>query len=299
MPISEVFNIDCMEYMRKIPDGFFDLAVVDPPYGDGLGGGNPKRFGGMFRASIDGSPTRGGRRSITCTAADGKTSGRLHRFGQRFDKYKRPASEWPQAMGGHFDRYKRPPEEWQQAGLPSGGGWAKRLDPDKKIIAWDVAPGEEYFQELFRVSRNQVIWGGNYFDLPPTRCFCIFRKTNIPAEGFSMAPVEYAWTSFNRNAVLIEAFTQSTPSERRFHPTQKPVKLYERIFSEFAKPGDKILDTHLGSGSSRIAAWDAGLDFYGCEIDKVYFDQAAERFEAHAAQISLFNMAADQQKIEE
>lgn len=300
MPISEVFNIDCMEYMREIPNGFFDLAVVDPPYGDGLGGGNPKRFGGMFRASIDGSPTRGGggarspaqqpteRRASSCTDSGSDSTSTN---GRRASGLKR----W----GGHFDRYKRPPEERQQTGLPSGGGWAKRLDPDKKIIAWDVAPGEDYFRELFRVSRNQVIWGGNYFDLPPTRCFCIFRKTNIPAEGFSMAPVEYAWTSFNRNAVLIEAFAQSTPSEKRFHPTQKPIKLYERIFSEFAKPGDKILDTHLGSGSSRIAAWDAGLDFYGCEIDKVYFDQAAERFEAHAAQISLFNMAADQQKIGE
>lgn len=101
MPISEVFNIDCMEYMRKIPDGFFDLAVVDPPYGDGLGGGQSE----SLRRNVPGVNRRladavGGRRSITCTAANGRTSGQLHRFGQRFDKYKRPASEWPQAMGG-------------------------------------------------------------------------------------------------------------------------------------------------------------------------------------------------------
>ena len=160
----------------------------------------------------------------------------------------------------------------------------------KKIIAWDVAPGKDYFDELFRVSREQIIWGGNYFDLPPTRCFVIYRKTNIPADGFTMAPVEYAWTSFNRNAEYIEAFAQGRPGAERFHPTQKPVLLYQRLLEKFAKPGDRILDTHLGSGSSRIAAYDAGLDFVGCEIDKVYFDKQEERFAAHAAQQNLFLM---------
>ena len=157
----------------------------------------------------------------------------------------------------------------------------------KKIVAWDVAPGKEYFDELFRISRNQIIWGGNYFELPPTRCFIIFRKTNIPEKGFSMAPVEYAWTSFFRNAEVIEANSQGRPGDERFHPTAKPVRLYAEIFERFAKPGDRILDTHLGSGSSRIAAYNAGLDFVGYEIDKEYFDKAEERFRRHAAQERL------------
>lgn len=157
----------------------------------------------------------------------------------------------------------------------------------KKIVSWDVAPGQDYFEELFRISRNQIIWGGNYFSLPPTRCFLIWRKTNVP-EDFSMAMAEYAWTSFNANAKI---FSFSAVGQiGRFHPTQKPVALYEWIFKNYAEPGMKIIDTHLGSGSSRIAAWDAGLDFVGYEIDKQYFDQQEERFERHAAQQNLFLM---------
>lgn len=155
----------------------------------------------------------------------------------------------------------------------------------KKIVAWDVAPKEEYFQELFRISRNQIIWGGNYFSLPPTRCFLILRKTNIP-ENFSMAMCEYAWTSFNGNAKVFDFNMQGQPG--RFHPTQKPVELYEWILTRFAKEGDKILDTHLGSGSSRIAAYNLGFDFVGCEIDREYYEKQEERFAAHTAQMSLF-----------
>ena len=156
----------------------------------------------------------------------------------------------------------------------------------KKIVAWDVAPGKEYFDELFRVSRNQIIWGGNYFSLPPTRCFLVWQKTNVP-QDFTMAMCEYAWTSFNANAKVFEFAPQGKPGDR-FHPTQKPVELYAWIYKNYAKEGDKILDTHLGSGSSRIAAYDAGLDFWGYEIDKVYFELQEERFAKHAAQISLF-----------
>ena len=101
-----------------------------------------------------------------------------------------------------------------------------------------------------------------------------------------MAPAEYAWTSFNENARVFEFSAINQPG--RFHPTQKPVELYRWIFSRFAEPGYKILDTHLGSGSSRIAAYDAGLDFWGYEIDETYFWLEEERFEAHAAQLSLF-----------
>ena len=163
----------------------------------------------------------------------------------------------------------------------------QEIRSDKKIIAWDVAPKQEYFEELFRVSRNQIIWGGNYFSLPPTRCFLVWRKLTI-SEAFSMAMAEYAWTSFNSNAKVFEYAPQGQGD--RFHPTQKPVALYAWIFKNYAKPGYKILDTHLGSGSSRIAAYDANLDFWGYEIDKVYFDLQEERFQRHAAQENLFLM---------
>ena len=172
---------------------------------------------------------------------------------------------------------QRPPDWW---------GLGSEARSGKKIITWDVAPGQDYFEELFRVSRDQIIWGGNYFALPPTRCFLIWRKSQIPLEGFSMAPVEYAWTSFHENAGMFEAFSSGDKS--RFHPTQKPVSLYAWILKRYAQPGFKILDTHLGSGSSRIAAYNAGLDFWGYEIDKVYFDLEEERFAKHAAQINLF-----------
>ena len=184
-------------------------------------------------------------------------------------------------FGGWFDRYHISGADGRRLG---------REDPKTTqgadIRHWDVAPPQKYFDELARVSKNQIIWGGNYFDLPPTRCFLVWRKLSI-SENFTMAMAEYAWTSFNDNAKVFEAAPQGN-TEKRIHPTQKPVALYAWIFSRYAKPGDKILDTHLGSGSSRIAAWDAGLDFVGCEIDKVYFDLAEARFQRHAAQGNLF-----------
>lgn len=226
-------NVDCMEYMRTLPDKAFDLAVVDPPYGDG-NGGSAKRFGGMFGA-VYGENTRA----------------------HVADAHARVAR--------------------------TGGTWAAKFG--KKIVAWDVAPKEEYFQELFRISRDQIIWGGNYFSLPPTRCFLILRKTNIP-ENFSMAMCEYAWTSFNGNAKVFDFNMQRQPG--RFHPTQKPVELYEWILTSFAKEGDKILDTHLGSGSSRIAAYNLGFEFVGCEIEPTYFQLQEQRFAEHTAQERLW-----------
>ena len=157
----------------------------------------------------------------------------------------------------------------------------------KKIIAWDVAPGQEYFNELFRVSRNQIIWGGNYFNLPPTRCFLVWRKLTI-SESFTMAMAEYAWTSFNSNAKVFEAAPQGKPGDGRIHATQKPIALYEWILKNYAKPGDTILDTHMGSQSSRIAAWNLGFDYTGYEIDPEYFEKGCERFERHTAQMNLF-----------
>ena len=158
----------------------------------------------------------------------------------------------------------------------------------KKIIAWDAAPKQEYFDELFRVSRNQIIWGGNYFNLPPTRCFLIWRKLTI-SENFSMAMAEYAWTSFNGNAKVFEHVPQDATGTR-FHPTQKPVKLYEWILNHYAHEGDKILDTHVGSASSLIACHRLGFRFVGYEIDKDYYKLAKERYERETAQITLFNI---------
>lgn len=187
-------------------------------------------------------------------------------------------------FGGWFDRYHIDDTDGRRLVCERKGTTA-----GADIRHWDVAPPREYFDELARVSKAQIIWGGNYFDLPPTRCFLIWRKLNIPLEGFSMAPVEYAWTSFNDNAAMFEAFSNAAVgNEKRIHPTQKPVALYAWLFRRYAKPGYKILDTHLGSGSSRIAAYDAGLDFWGYEIDKIYFDLQEERFAKHAAQTSLF-----------
>lgn len=170
-------------------------------------------------------------------------------------------------------------------GEPDRGNLGEQVR--KKIIAWDIAPKQEYFDELFRVSRNQIIWGGNYFALPPTRCFLIWKKLNIP-ENFSMAMCEYAWTSFFSNAKVFECFASGQTG--RFHPTQKPVELYTWILKNYANEGDKILDTHLGSGSSRIAAYDLGFDFVGYEIDKEYFRKQEARFEQHIAQQNLFLM---------
>lgn len=172
----------------------------------------------------------------------------------------------------------------------TGGTWAEKYG--KKIIAWDVAPGQEYFDELFRVSRNQIIWGGNYFQLPPTRCFLIWRKPIT--ENFSMAMAEYAWTSFNANAKVWEGAAMGNQKNPRFHPTQKPVRLYQWILGLFAQPGMKILDTHCGSASSLVACQRAGYtDYWGFEIDENYYRLANERLERERAQVSLFDMLDD------
>ena len=155
-------------------------------------------------------------------------------------------------------------------------------------IFWDVAPSEEVFEEVFRVSKNQIIWGGNYFNLPPTRCFVVWDKLSISAE-FSMAMCEYAWTSFKgKNAKRWEGAPQGTKADPRFHPTQKPVGLYKFLLQQFASEGDRILDPFLGSGSSRIAAWEMGFDFVGCEIDTGYFTMQEQRFEEYTSQGNLF-----------
>lgn len=154
----------------------------------------------------------------------------------------------------------------------------------------DSKPAEEYFKQLFRVSKNQIVFGYNHLSdmLPPTKEFLFWYK-HQPVDTYSDG--ELAWTSYQKTAKCFDYpffGTCGADSDGRIHPTQKPIALYAWIFQHYAKPGDKILDTHLGSGSSRIAAYDAGLDFVGYEIDKDYFDKQEERFAAHTAQCSLF-----------
>lgn len=244
--MNVAYNMDCMEGVKQFPDKYFDLAVVDPPYG-----------GGSQSVQVERERER-----LQGGTADWENKKRS-RFGGLFNGY-------------HIENRGDMEQE-----VPKGTTKAVGAD----IRHWDIAPTADYFDELARVSQNQIIWGGNYFALPPTRCFLVWRKLTI-SENFSMSMAEYAWTSFNDNAKVFEAQPQG---KNRFHPTQKPVELYAWIFKLYAKPGYKILDTHLGSGSSRIAAYDAGLDFVGYEIDKFYFEKQEERFAAHTAQQSLFS----------
>lgn len=149
--------------------------------------------------------------------------------------------------------------------------------------AWDdQIPSDKYFTELMRVSKNQIIWGGNYFPLCKYRCFIVWDKmTYIP----TMSQVELAYTSFDSPARYIKI---NSNQKNRFHPTQKPVQLYQWIFDNYASPGMKILDTHLGSGSSAIAAYDCGLDFDGWEINEDYHTAAVSRYNEHTRQMKLF-----------
>jgi len=210
----ELKNIDCMEYMKELPDNYFDLAIVDPPYGIGV--------------------TKN-----------------------------------------------------------------KRLNNNSKKDWDNEIPNGEYFAELKRVSKNQIIWGGNYFieHLENTRCFINWDKLN---HSDTYANCEMAWTSFNSNAKIFKYMWDGNrygflgniqgvgKKSIRTHPTQKPVKLYEWLLMNYAKEGDKILDTHLGSGSHAIACHDLGFDLVGCELDKDYFDAACKRLNNHQKQLKIF-----------
>jgi len=149
---------------------------------------------------------------------------------------------------------------------------------------WDNnIPDKKYFDELFRVSKNQIIWGGNYFDLPPTQCFFIWDKKQ--PHDFSLAMCEMAWSSFQKPAKM---WTLSVLKEgNKIHPTQKPVQLYKWLLQNYAKEGDKILDTHGGSFSSAIACNELGFEFDGCELDEEYFDSAVKRFQNATKQYRL------------
>ncbi len=202
MPISEVYNMDCMEYMKDIPDKFFDLAVVDPPYGIGIDG---------QKLSINKNPK------------------------------------------------------------------ANRKEHNHK--GWDNSiPPESYFDELRHVSKNRIIWGANYFVSnlnEGTKGWIVWYKGQ---KGLTMSDCELAFSSFNNPTRIVEINRVQLLKEGTIHPTQKPIKLYQWILNNYAETGDKILDTHLGSGSSRIAAYKLGFDFYATEIDKEYFEAQEQRF---------------------
>lgn len=149
---------------------------------------------------------------------------------------------------------------------------------------WDKeTPPPAYFKELFRVSKNQIIWGGNYFELPCSQYFAVWDKGET-MYGRDFAECEYAWVRKGGTRI----YKKSPNQIERIHPTQKPVKLYEWLLMNYAKEGDKILDTHLGSGSSRIAAHNLGFDFTGYELDEDYFNDSITRFEQHIKQLKLF-----------
>jgi site-specific DNA-methyltransferase (adenine-specific) len=209
MPVSEVFNMDCMDGMKQYPDKYFDLSIVDPPYGIGVN----------------------------------------HNMGRR--------------KGDKSSDYK--PAYW-----------------DKE------APSKDYFIELFRVSKDQIIWGANHFiSRMPKDSSCWLMWDKMFSEDVSFAQYELAWTSFDS---VCKKFTKDPKDPNRFHPTQKPVALYRWLLKNYANPGDKILDTHLGSGSSRIAAYDMGFDFTGYEIDKDYFEAQEKRFNQYKSQLKLFTL---------
>ena len=148
---------------------------------------------------------------------------------------------------------------------------------------WDKVPSMEYWEELMRVSKNQIVWGGNYFPLPPSRCFIVWDKQI--SEDFSLAMAELAWTSFDK---LAKIFKMSTQKDGKIHPTQKPVQLYKWLLQNYAKEGETILDTHFGSLSIGIACHDMKFDLTAIELDADYYEQAKQRLIYHQRQLTIF-----------
>jgi len=216
-----ITNEDCMDLMARYPDKYFDLAIVDPPYGIG---------------------------------EDGSKS---------------------------------------QSRMRKNNKWAKPKPsiyiPNKK---WDIRPNDLYFKELKRVSKNQIIWGANYFgNMPSSSGWIVWHKKRHDEKN-DFSDAELAYSSFKKGCRLFHlpwiGFGAVNISETRIHPTQKPVALYKWLLHNYAKEGDKILDTHLGSGSIAIACHDYNFDLTACELDKEYFEAAMKRISAHTAQTKLF-----------
>ena len=188
-------------------------------------------------------------------------------YGIRADSFKNMNSKSDPAYESVAERSRKARTRF------SGRGKLKNRILSRADTSWDITPPQkEYFDALFRVSKNQIIWGGNYFNLPPTRCFVMWDKRQ-PWPNFSQA--EYAWTSFDKPS---KVFAMSNCMTGKIHPTQKPVKLYEFLLEQFGKRGELILDTHLGSGSSRIAAMNLGFRFIGTEKDEFYFSEEEKRW---------------------
>jgi site-specific DNA-methyltransferase (adenine-specific) len=204
-----ITNEDNMKLMARYPDNYFDLAIVDPPYG------------------ID----------------------------------------WMQQIQNPNTK-----ANWKQY---ENKEWDKQT------------PTDEYWEQLFRVSKNQIVWGGNYMTdkLYPSSCWLIWDKM----QEFSGAVFEMAWTSFKSPAKAFRmSRVEAYANQNKIHPTQKPVALYKWLLDKYAQQGDKILDTHLGSGSIAIACHDYGFDLTACELDKEYFDKAMQRITNHTNQLNLF-----------
>jgi site-specific DNA-methyltransferase (adenine-specific) len=174
------------------------------------------------------------------------------------------------------------------------GGVAKRNNYSS-ITDWDSnIPKQEYFNELFRVSNNQIIWGGNYFNLPLTKSWIIWDKKTEDKYSNDFADCEMAWNSFDKPAKIVRYLWSGMlqpdmkEKQKRIHPTEKPYQLYKWLLDKYAKEGDKILDTHLGSGSIAIACHDYKFNLTACELDKEYYDKAMQRINNHMAQQKLF-----------
>ena len=185
----------------------------------------------------------------------------------------------------HFDlAIVDPPYGLGNKLVDNGAGRNGKFDKNRESVKWDILPSKQYFNELQRVSKNQIIWGGNYFYLPPTRCNLIWDKM----QTFSGADFELAWTSFDKSSKAFRMSRVEAYSKGKIHPTEKPIKLYEWLLMNYAKEGDKILDTHLGSGSIAIACHNLGFDLTACELDTDYYNAAIKRIEQHKSQQKLF-----------
>ncbi|MFH2109040.1 MAG: DNA methyltransferase [Patescibacteria group bacterium] len=185
----------------------------------------------------------------------------------------------------HFDLAIVDPPYGIDAGKMTMGSGKHKF---KKGKDWDAEiPNKEYFLELQRVSKNQIIWGGNYFAefLPPSKDWIIWDKLN---PNLSFGEAEMAWCSINKNTRIFKHYSAKVEEGGKIHPTQKSVRLYEWILMKYAKEGNLILDTHLGSGSSRIAAYKGGFNFVGFEIDKEYYEKQEKRFNDFKSQLRLF-----------
>lgn len=236
LDLNKLYLMDCMEGMAQFPDKYFELAIVDPPYGI---------------STITNEP-------------------------------------WEQTT-------KNPRGIKMRNRLKQGAGKLKNSVLQRMDSSFDFSPpGDEYFQELFRVSKNQIIWGGNYFSLPPTRGVICWDKIQ-PWENFSQ--FELAWTSFDCPAALYRYKSSGYIGEEKIHPTQKPIALYKWLLSKYAKPGDKILDTHVGSASSLIACYELNFPFVGFELNPHYYESASKRLSNVMAQTSLFDVIDAEMKV--